>query len=60
MSPDPTPQTETDVDAEAEAPDADVMQRVATALEATESGGPAPAIVRADGDASPLPPRRGS
>jgi hypothetical protein len=58
MSPDTTP--ETPPDDETEAPDADVMQRVATALEATESGGPAPTIVRAEGAAAPLPPRRGS
>lgn len=56
MSPDTTPETD---DTDAETPDADMMQRVATALEATESGGPAPTIVRADGDAAPLPPRRG-
>jgi hypothetical protein len=38
-------------------PDSDVMQRVAAALEATESG-PAASITRAVSAEAPLPPRR--
>jgi hypothetical protein len=57
MSPDTTP----DDDATAtDTPDPEVMQRVASALEATEAGGPAPSITLAADDSAPLPPRRGS
>ena len=55
MSPDPISET---ADTDTETPGADVIQRVASALEATESGEPAPKIVRAEGGAAPLPPRR--
>jgi hypothetical protein len=57
MSPDTTP----DDDAtENESPDPEVMQRVASALEATEAGGSGPSITLAADKSAPLPPRRGS
>jgi hypothetical protein len=55
MSPDPTPETDA---TETETPDPEVMQRVATALEATEAGS-GPSITLAPDKSAPLPPRRG-